>query len=190
MNRRREGKDVVKTWHRMKQLLKARFLPADYDQILYQQYHQCSQKGQTVNEYSKEFLRLSSRNNLQETERQQVVRYISGLSLPIQEKLELSPLWNLNDTVNLANRVERQIGKQHPKPHTKWKLLSDFYFEKTHLIQPNSTSFSKHPYSKPPHEPLPKAAGKLPMAPIKPPNPYAKSYPLKCFKCNQIGHIT
>lgn len=48
VNRRREGNG-------MKQLMKAKFLPADYDKILYQQHHQCQQKGKTVNEYSEEF---------------------------------------------------------------------------------------------------------------------------------------
>lgn len=30
--------------------------------------------------------------------------------------------------------------------------------------------------------------GKSPMAPNKPTNPYAKPFPLKCFKCSQVGH--
>lgn len=36
-------------------------------------------------------------------ERQQVARYVHGLATPIQDKLELSPLWTLNATVNMAN---------------------------------------------------------------------------------------
>lgn len=121
----------------MKQLMKARFLPTDYDQILYQQYHQCHQRGRTVNDYSEEFFRLSSRNNLQETERQQVARFISGLSHPIQEKLELGPIWNLTDAVNLANRVEKQFERSNSRPPTKWKSVSDFYTDKPqHQPQP------------------------------------------------------
>lgn len=173
----------------MKQLMKARFLPADYDQILYQQYHQCHQKGRTVNEYSEEFFRLNTQNNRQETERQQVARYISGLTPPIQEKLELSPLWNLNDTVNLATLVERQLGKFTPKPPTIWKLLSNFYPDKSiSHSHPNQPNFLKHNNPKPPNESLPKAVGKLPLNQPRPPNPYAKPFPLKCFRCNQVGH--
>lgn len=97
-------------------------------------------------------------------------------------------MWNLNETVNLVNRVERQLGRLNPKPHTKWKLLSYFYSEKPHSPQPNSNPFPRHPNSKPPNDPITKAASKMPMAPFKQPNPYAKPYPLKCFKCNQFGH--
>lgn len=36
VNRKREGKESIRSWPRMRQLLRNRFLPADYDQILYQ----------------------------------------------------------------------------------------------------------------------------------------------------------
>ena len=37
------GKSLIRFWLRMRQLLKERFLPVDYDQILYQQYQHCQQ---------------------------------------------------------------------------------------------------------------------------------------------------
>lgn len=37
-NRRREVKQWIWSWPKMRQLLKARFLPVDYEQILYQQF--------------------------------------------------------------------------------------------------------------------------------------------------------
>ena len=39
----RASKHSIRPWLQMRQLLKERFLPIDYDQILYQQYQYCQQ---------------------------------------------------------------------------------------------------------------------------------------------------
>ena len=59
--------------------MKTRFLPTNYEQLLYQQYQHCQQRNRSVNEYTEEFYRLNARNDLNETERQQVARYVGGL---------------------------------------------------------------------------------------------------------------
>lgn len=41
LNRHREGKRAVNTWHKMKQLIHKQFLLSDYEQILKQQYRNC-----------------------------------------------------------------------------------------------------------------------------------------------------
>ena len=38
-----EGKQPVRTWYKLRQLLKSDFLPLDYEQILFQQYKRCHQ---------------------------------------------------------------------------------------------------------------------------------------------------
>lgn len=69
----------------MRQLLHNHFLPADYDLILYKQYHQCQQKGRPVGDYVEEFYRLSAQNNLNESEMQQVAQFVVGLNMPLQD---------------------------------------------------------------------------------------------------------
>ena len=66
----REGKGPVQTWYRMKHLLQREFLPADYEQILFQQFQRCQQGGRSVHEYTSEFMRLAERNNLHESKGQ------------------------------------------------------------------------------------------------------------------------
>ena len=64
-----------------------RFLPEDYEQILYKMYLECAQGTRSVSEYTTEFLHFSERNDLGESENQKVARYISGLKLSIHEKI-------------------------------------------------------------------------------------------------------
>ena len=62
--RRREIKHYVKTWSNMKKLLKARFLPRDYEQMLYQKYQPCKQDSRSVADYVEELYMLNAWINL------------------------------------------------------------------------------------------------------------------------------
>ena len=70
INRRREGKGPIRSWARMRKLLKSRFLPSDYQQQLYRQYQLCRQRDRPVRDYAEEFYRLNARTNIYETEDQ------------------------------------------------------------------------------------------------------------------------
>lgn len=60
-------KQAVMTLHLMKQLMMGRFLYTDYQQHLYQLYHNYHRGNRIVSKYTYEFLRLAERNNLEET---------------------------------------------------------------------------------------------------------------------------
>lgn len=84
--RRREGKGCIRSWARMKQLLRSHFLPSDFEHLLYLQYQRCQQRMRSVGAYTEEFYRLSARNNLNESPQQLVARYIRGLKETIQDR--------------------------------------------------------------------------------------------------------
>ena len=66
-NRRiREGKQSIRTWFRMKLLLKRDFLPPDHEQLLFQQYHVCHQGIGSIRDYLADFMRVADRDDLQE----------------------------------------------------------------------------------------------------------------------------
>ncbi|KAA0061101.1 RNA-directed DNA polymerase-like protein [Cucumis melo var. makuwa] len=71
---------------KMKKLLKARFLPPNYEQTLYNQYQNCLQGSRTVAEFIEEFHRLNARTNLSENEQHQIARFIGGLRFDIRKK--------------------------------------------------------------------------------------------------------
>jgi hypothetical protein len=111
-----QGKGLVTSWLKMKTLLKARFFPPNFEQHLFQQYQNCQQGGRTVQAYIDDFCRLSPRNDLMETEGQQVARFIGGLRYVIQDRVSMHHVFTLTEVVSLATRAEKQLDQ--PKAST------------------------------------------------------------------------
>ncbi|XP_019081488.1 uncharacterized protein LOC109124167 [Vitis vinifera] len=65
------------------------------------------QCDKTVKEYTQEFHQL--RSNLVETENQEVIHYINGLRLVIQDQVSLQRPYKVNDAYQLALKVETQF---------------------------------------------------------------------------------
>jgi len=102
---RRQGKQPVITWRRMKQLLNGRFLSPDYKQILNNQFEQYKQGTRTVIAYMEEFYHLALQCDLSLTEEQQTIKYIHGLKYPIQERVALQDLYPIDEAQNKAMRM-------------------------------------------------------------------------------------
>ena len=123
--RRRQRKRPISTWRKMKRLMFARFLPVDYEQTLYSLYQNCRQYSRSVSEYAEEFMRLASRNQLSESDAQQVARFNNGLRYDIQAIISLQTTWTLDETVRVALKAEQSISRQG-KENFKFKSKPDF----------------------------------------------------------------
>ena len=93
LNRTHERKLLIKLWRRMKRLMADWFLPPDYQQELFRQYQDCSQRSiRTINEYMEEFDRLANCNDLEKTEDQHISRFVYGLRVSIRDQVSLQTL--------------------------------------------------------------------------------------------------
>jgi len=113
ISRRRQGKPPVMTWRCMKQLLQGRFLPPDYQQIIYNQFEHCQQGVRIVTAYTEEFYRLASRCDLAMTEEQQATTYISDLKYLIQERVILHNVFSIDETHSKVLKIERLQAELH-----------------------------------------------------------------------------
>ena len=173
---RLRGEGRVRYWPQMKALLKARFLPADYEQLLYIQFHNCAQGNKSVSDYTEEFLRLQVRCHLTENEDQQVARYINGLNEPIQERLGMQQIWSIDQAQTLALKAERYVKTKKP-----YKIMS----------YPRAENSSKNYLRKEEERPIQSKGKKVDKASTSRRN-YQKqsSNPIKCYRCGEEGHVS
>ncbi|CAN0838647.1 hypothetical protein LINGRAHAP2_LOCUS2269 [Linum grandiflorum] len=155
-----QRKAPIKTWRRMKQLMLDRFLPNDYEKILYKMYVNCVQGRMSVTEYTSEFL-----------------RYINGLKGSIQEKMRLQTVWTVTDASTLALKVE--LMEKSPKNFSSIKRfpLQEYYgvaIDKEKDVGPKEPNNTESTSGK----------GMNPT----PANPYARSTSDKCLCCGGQGH--
>ena len=90
----------------MLRLMKKSFLPINYQQLLYNQYQQCHQGSRSIMDYTEEFYRLGTQNNLPKTEHQQFFMFIHGLRDEIKGIVNLHSLTFLSDAISLASKIE------------------------------------------------------------------------------------
>ncbi|XP_062019416.1 uncharacterized protein LOC133735997 [Rosa rugosa] len=172
-----------------------RFLPDDYEQILYRLYIECVQGTRTVAEYTAEFLRYSERNELEETEGQKVARYISGLKPAIQEKIGLQTVWTVTEATSLALKAELL-----EKPSRASSFQRYTYQRSTELVNSSAgkgKAIQQNTEGAPraSNPPFKEASGSSSSSGAqnrvpnqKPNNPYARPTTKLCNRCNKSRH--
>ena len=89
------------------------FYSPKYIEQQYKKWQQLSQwKDQAVHSYNDDFYRLMARLGIQEEEKLLFLKYISGLSLYIQQEMEFLTVSTLADVFHYAIKLEsKQKGK-------------------------------------------------------------------------------
>ena len=187
INRQRCGKQPVRSWEKMKKLLKARFLPPNYEQTLYNQYQNCRQGVRTVAEYIEEFHRLSARTNLSENEQHQAARFVGGLRFNIKEKVRLQPFRFLSEAISFAETVEEMIAIRSKNLNRRSAWETNSTKSKTN-DQPSTSTKAKGKEI----DNQEVAVERKKEQTFKPSgqNNYSRPSLGKCFRCGQTGHLS
>ena len=200
LDRRRQGKGPVRSWRRMKQLLMSRFLPPDYEQFIFQSFQNCVQGNKTVADYTEEWSRLSVRNNLNETEGQQVSRYLGGLKPTIRDKIGLQVVWTVDEAHNMALKAE--LMEKTPNRFSQYKRdvgeSSNTVTNRSRFSPTDGQGQTRSAADQGQRGTAPSnnfggtrpttAAASPKETPRVAPNPYAKTGGFKCYRCGQPGH--
>ncbi|GJY43326.1 reverse transcriptase domain-containing protein [Tanacetum coccineum] len=165
--RHRDGKHKVASWDKMKRLLRAKFLPVTFKQDAYIEYHNLSHGTLSVTALITEFERMRLRCGADEDEEQLIARFLGILRPDIADTVSLMQYYSFSDVCRLALRVEQQNTR-------RGKTVARFQPSSRNPTQPQISNRT---------------------GPVKTDTPTApttandNSAPLRCFKCQGLGHI-
>jgi len=99
---------VSANWDEMRLKLQEKYLPVDYEEVLFEELLFLRQGTSTVEDYTNKFHELSIRSHISETERQTIARYRAGLREDIRKDLLIVRLVSVEEAYQLALRLEQQ----------------------------------------------------------------------------------
>src|SRR5262249_41922635 len=182
-SRRRNGERPIASWVDMKACMRKRFVPSYYHREMHQRLQRLTQGSKSVEDYHKEMEVAMIIANVEEDPEATMARFLSGLNRDIANVVELQHYVEIEDMVNMAMKVERQL--------------------KARVAARSGVSSSQTWNSKwPRNDEKPKGKGvdfketpKRPNVGSDPkgtPNTQtssSKHSSVKCFKCLGLGHI-
>eukprot|EP00253_Pinus_taeda_P002747 PITA_02747 len=114
--RKRLHKQPIKKWARMEAKLKEKFLPKDYQIMLYRQVQNLKQRGMTVREFTEEFYKLNLRAGYVEDTSEKTARFVNGLRGEILDEIGILSPQTLDEAYQFALKAEEKINiKQNTK---------------------------------------------------------------------------
>ncbi|KAA0037938.1 uncharacterized protein E5676_scaffold154G00410 [Cucumis melo var. makuwa] len=186
VNQQKQGRQTIRSWEKMKKLMKQRFLPPNYEQTLYTQYQNCRQGYRKTAEYIEEFHRLGARTNLMESEQHLIARFTGGLRMDLREKVKLQRFQWLSEVIAYPETVEEMVESQSKftrkgfwETSTSKNTLAPQAINKAKVIEKD-----KEPEKKDDHN----SKEETTEANKKSRNPYNRPFSGTCYRCGQAGH--
>ncbi|XP_026460050.1 uncharacterized protein LOC113360806 [Papaver somniferum] len=125
-DRSKYHKPPIRTWKRMKDLFRDKFLPKDFMQQLFIKVQNCRQGARLVEEYVDEFYSLVARNQLNESEEQLVARFIEGLNILIQQGMTQS-VYTMVEAMQQAIKIERRVLSNSNPAYPRQNRVQGYY---------------------------------------------------------------
>eukprot|EP00253_Pinus_taeda_P008970 PITA_08970 len=110
--RKRLHKQPIKKWARMEAKLKEKFLPKDYQIMLYRQVQNLKQRGMTVKEFTEEFYKLNLRAGFVEDTPEKTAIFVNGLRGEILDEIGILSPRTLDEAYQFALKPEEKINRK------------------------------------------------------------------------------
>ncbi|KAK0583827.1 hypothetical protein LWI29_003545 [Acer saccharum] len=106
---RRTHQAPITDWVEMRDRLESKYLPINYDQLIYEDMLQWKQEPKaSVDQYTERFHELSVRSKAVETETQSLARYLNGLKVDLRKDMLTARVYNVEEAYQLALQLEKQ----------------------------------------------------------------------------------
>eukprot|EP00253_Pinus_taeda_P009065 PITA_09065 len=110
--RKRLHKQPIKKWSRMEAKLKEKFMPKDYQIMLYRQVQNLKQRGMTVKEFTEEFYKLNLRAGYVEDTPEKTTIFVNGLRGEILDEIGILSPRTLDEAYQFALKAEEKINRK------------------------------------------------------------------------------
>ncbi|CAD5164438.1 unnamed protein product, partial [Musa acuminata subsp. malaccensis] len=179
-DRGKNGERPVETLLEIKQIMRRRFVPSYYYRDLHQRLQTLTQDSMSVDEYHKEMEITMIRANVDEDREATMARFLSGLNKNIANLVELQHYVEIEDMVNVAMKIERQLKRKGARYDSKPYSGSSSW-------KPNSSKKDDKPIVKPK---IDETKGRNELGSKgKGENLPNQTRGIKCFKCLRHGHV-
>jgi len=92
----------ISHWEEMKEQLKEKYLPIDYEQMMFEEMLHLRQGTLTVEQYTDKFHELTVRSKIVETDQQTLARYRNGLRGELYKEMLIARLITVEEAYQLA----------------------------------------------------------------------------------------
>ena len=182
LNKIRNREPMVETWEEMKMVMHKRFVPTYYYRELYNKLQNLRQGNRSVEEYYKDIEVAMARENIEEDREATMARFLAGLYREIQNVVELQHYVKLEDMVHITIKIENPVKRMVSSNTRSAPSLS--------LSTWKSNQWRKE--EKPPNA-KPKIKQKQEVTSQgnqgKSDSFTTQNRDIKCFKCQDMGHI-